>query len=121
MGEELELSNLVIKLPDGKIVPWEQVTWQPTVEKGKDCSGEVFACLDRNQEMWFECTGHVDHWFMLRLLCGSDRMVRRALRWKERIRRDFLKGKHEMKREDWETVAILCAKKCGNNRRKNGR
>ena len=117
MGEELELSNLVIKLPDGKIVPWEQVTWQPTVEKEKekDCSGEVFACLDRNQEMWFECTGHVGHWFMLRLLLGSDRMVRRALRWKERIRRDFLKGKHEMKREDWETVAILCARHAANN------
>ncbi len=39
MGEELELSNLVIKLPDGKIVPLEQVTWQPTVEKKKGLLG----------------------------------------------------------------------------------
>lgn len=115
MGEELELSNLVIKLPDGKIVPWEQVTWQPIVEKEKDCSGEVFARLDRDQGISFECTGHIDHWFMLRLLCGSDRMVRRMLRWKERIRRDYLKGKHEMRREDWETVAILCARHAARN------
>lgn len=121
MGEELELVSMVLKGPDGVCVPWDGLTTtEIDPEHSKDCEGEVYAHLVPTQKIsgTIMIKNPCKHFMLHMFMGGNSRMVRRVLRWKERIRRDFLKGEHEIKREDWETVAILCAKKCGNNRRK---
>lgn len=95
MGEELEMGKLFLRTPDGKMIEWNGIQ-EVKVVTGSEVDHEenkTYATLNMSDSIEFECDVHIsrESWFWIFL--GKKRLVRRALRWYERLRRQEVKGK----------------------------
>lgn len=95
MGEEFEMGKLFLRTPDGQMVEWNGIQ-EVKVVTGSEVDNEadkIYATLNMSDSIEFECKGQLtkDSYFWLML--GNKRLVRRALRWYEWLRRQEVKGK----------------------------
>ncbi len=94
MGEEYELSNLILQTPDGKQIHWDGLTTATIVpEESEERSDELYATIKNTESFEFECEVHISRKSLLLFLVGDNkRMIRRALRWNEKLRRLEIKS-----------------------------
>ena len=115
MGEEFEMGKLFLKTPDGEMVEWNGIQ-EVKVVTGSEVDHEenkIYATLNMSDSMEFECEGHLTKAGYFWLMLGNKRLVRRAYRWYERLRRFEVQGKlHFSNSLD---LAAQCARWKSNN------
>ena len=101
-GFEFGIGNLILKSSDGKEVKWDGLSTATLVPEETDVTGscidgeenKVYATLKNTESFEFECEARISRKSLLLFLVGDNkRMIRRALRWYEKLRRMELKGK----------------------------
>ena len=114
MGEEYDLGKLVLRTPDGKEVEWNGIT-ETTIDPGSDNQkyDGIFAHLEEASSMSFEIEGRVSRFGWMWMLLGNKGLVKRAIRWYERLRRTELK--QGIRLGNKLDLAVQCAKHKSNN------
>ena len=121
MGEEYELlSNLILQTPDGKQIHWDGLTTATIIpEESEERSDEIYATIKNTESFEFECEAHISRKNWLMFLVGDNkRMIRRALRWYEWLRRQEVKG--NLKIGNRLDLAAQCARFKRNNGKNAG-
>ncbi|MDT3386692.1 MAG: hypothetical protein LIR46_02860 [Bacteroidota bacterium] len=118
MGEELETGKLYLKTPDGQMVEWNGLENAQLIT-GSEVDHEenkIYGIINRNDSMEFECEAKITRQSWLTIMFGGNRrMIRRALRWYERLRRMELK--HNVKLSNRFDHAAQCACFKANNKK----
>ena len=118
MGEELE-NGVYYMDADGNKIMFDGIIDTPAISSNAilDLDDTWYERIDNFLEP-VEISAKPSRYTKFAILMGFDkRMTRRALRWRERIRKAKLKGEFK-DFNDIDALAILMARDAGNNRKK---
>ena len=122
MGEEFDLGKLILMTPDGKSVEWngiQSVSIVPDAEVNHE-ENKFYAALKASDTIECSMEAQISKIGWLTILLGANkRMIRRALRWYEWLRRQELKGKITIGNKL--DLAAQCAQFKSNNGKRAGR
>lgn len=111
MGEEYDISNTKFIIGE-RTFEFSQVESVEIVSDTEEATNEVFASMKPTDEIEFSCSWTMSKKAYFMLMVGTNRrMIRRALRWYEKLRR---KG---FSKEDALYKASYKARFAGNNKK----
>ena len=122
MGEEFDLDKMILMAPDGRSFEWNGIQ-NITIAKDSDANHEenkIYAALKTSDTIECSIEAQISKigWFTI-LLGANKRMIRRALRWYEWLRRQEIKGKMTIGNKL--DLAAQCAQFKSNNGKRAGR